>query len=260
MVLLHNDGILPLDPSKKVALIGPSWAEPRSYMGCYSFTNHVLSRYPGDQLGLEVGSLDAAVAGILDDAPVLARGCGFVDGTDEELAEAVAAATAAEVAVLTVGDVAGLFGVGTSGEGCDVVDLALPGRQAELVDAVLATGTPTILVAITGRPYALGEYADRAAAILQCFMPGVEGSHAISGVLSGELNPSGRLPIAIPLSRGGQPAPTSLPSGLVLRGHLEPRPRPKWPFGFGSSTRRSSCQTIWCRRRRWASTGRSSTA
>src|SRR5699024_12764937 len=76
-------------------------------------------------------------------------------------AEAVAAAQDAELAVLAVGDLAGLFGAGTSGEGCDVESLQLPGAQHDLVEAVLATGTPVVLLLVTGRPYSLGAYRGR---------------------------------------------------------------------------------------------------
>ena len=73
-----------------------------------------------------------------------------------------------------MGDRAGLFDVGTSGEGCDATSLDLPGDQAHLLEAVLATGTPTIIVLMSGRPYALGRFASRAAAIVQAFFPGQE--------------------------------------------------------------------------------------
>jgi beta-xylosidase len=77
-------------------------------------------------------------------------------GTDTGIAEAAGLAAAAEVCVAVVGDRSGLFGRGTSGEGCDAADLTLPGPQGELLDALLATGTPVVLVLLTGRPYALG--------------------------------------------------------------------------------------------------------
>ncbi|MBB4789685.1 beta-glucosidase-like glycosyl hydrolase [Streptomyces nodosus] len=105
---------------------------------------------------------------------------GVVDSRGE--AAAVAAARDADVCVLTLGDRAGLFGLGTSGEGCDAQTLALPGRQAELAQAVLDTGTPTVVVLISGRPYALGDVAGRAAAVVQTFFPGEEGATAIAGV------------------------------------------------------------------------------
>ena len=236
IILLQNDGVLPLAKDAEVALIGPTWTDVRSYMGCYAFPNHVLSKYGGKQTGIELRPLDEALNEALETAVTAVEGTGFVDGSDESISEAVEAARRAEVVVLTVGDIAGLFGIGTSGEGCDVVDLRLPGRQGELVDAVLATGTPTVLVVVSGRPYALGEYADRTAAIVQAFMPGSEGSAALVGVLTGETNPSGRLPVAIPALRGGQPGTYLAPMlGWLSDGISNLDPRPLYPFGHGLS-------------------------
>jgi hypothetical protein len=103
----------------------------------------------------------------LDAQFVFARGCGVDDDDRQGFAEAVEAARAADVAVVVVGDQAGLFGRGTVGEGCDRDDLELPGVQRELVEAVLATGKPVVLVLVTGRPYAVAwalEAAERMAA------------------------------------------------------------------------------------------------
>lgn len=236
VILLSNDGVLPLHREQTLAVVGPSWREPRSFMGCYSFPNHVLSRFGDHGVGLPIRRLDEALAGVSETAPTFVEGTGFLDGTDEDIERAVEAARTADVAVVTVGDIAGLFGGGTSGEGCDVVDLSLPGRQGELVDAVLDTGTPTVLVLVTGRPYALGRYADRCAAIVQAFMPGVEGADAIAGVLSGRVNPSGRLPIAIPDNKGGQPGTYLVPTlGWYSEGVSNLDPRPLFPFGAGES-------------------------
>src|SRR5699024_69170 len=99
-----------------------------------------------------------------------------------------------------------LFGRGTSGEGCDATDLRLPGAQQDLIDAVLATGTPVVLVVLSGRPYALGEALTKAAAIVQAFFPGQFGGQAVAEVLTGETNPSGRLPMSIPAQPGAQPS------------------------------------------------------
>lgn len=236
VVLLKNDGILPLDPSKKLAVAGPVWGEVRSFMGCYSFANHVLERYLQLGTGLDIKGLDEALTQFAETEPAFIAGTGFMDGSDDEIADAVAKAKEADVAILTLGDIAGMFGGGTSGEGCDVADLGLPGRQGELLDAVLNTGTPTVVVLVTGRPYAMGEYADRCAAIVQAFMPGVEGSDAIVGVLSGEINPCGKLPIAIPNTRGGQPGTYLVPPlGWESEGISNIDPRPKYPFGHGLS-------------------------
>ncbi len=235
VVLLKNDGALPLAPSARVAVVGPVWSDVRSFMGCYAFPNHVLSRFEDRGTGLPIKDLAEALRGITAD-PVFCPGTGFMDGTDEDLAEAVEAARNADLALVTIGDIAGMFGGGTSGEGCDVADLGLPGRQGELLDAVLATGTPTVVLLVTGRPYAMGEYADRCAAIVQAFMPGVEGADAIAQVLSGEVNPSGRLPIAIPNTRGGQPGTyLAPPLGWESEGISNIDPRPLFPFGHGLS-------------------------
>jgi beta-glucosidase-like glycosyl hydrolase len=205
VVLLANDGTLPLSGTR-VALVGPLGDDPLGMMGCYSFPNHFGPRFPDLPVGVEIPSLADALRTELPDAAIdVVAGCDvrLPDGADIEAA--VAAARDAEVCVLALGDRAGLFGRGTSGEGCDAETLDLPGRQAELAAAVLATGTPTVLVLLSGRPYALGALADRAAAVVQAFFPGEEGAGAVAGILSGRVEPSGRLPVSVPRTVGGQP-------------------------------------------------------
>lgn len=240
IILLKNDGVLPLQGSGRIAVVGPSASQPRTHLGCYSFTNHVYSRFYGeDEHGIDIpsilASLRAAPAFAAADI-VYERGVDFTDVDESGIAAAVAAAQSAEIAIVTVGDLAGLFGRGTSGEGCDVVDLGLPGRQGDLVEAVLATGTPTVLVLVTGRPYSLGRFADRAAAIVQAFMPGEEGGPAVVSVLSGTVNPSGKLPVQIPDHVGGQPGTYLTPAlGWYSDGVSNLDPRPLFPFGYGDS-------------------------
>ncbi|TDP78022.1 beta-glucosidase [Brachybacterium sp. AG952] len=236
IVLLRNDrGTLPLAAPGRIALLGPAAVEPRSFLGCYSFTNHVLSRLEDNGTSVAVPTLGEALRVEYPEATVTeASGVPFLEPDTSGIAEAVAAAEAADVAVLAVGDIAGLFGAGTSGEGCDVADLRLPGAQHELVEAVLATGTPVVLVLVTGRPYALGNYVERCAAIIQAFMPGEEGGSALAGVLSGRVNPSGRLPIGIPGGMGGQPGTYLAPVlAWVSDGISNIDPKPLFPFGFG---------------------------
>ena len=119
-------------------------------------------------------------------------------------------------------------------EGCDAEDLNLPGLQPQLVEAILETGTPTVLLAVSGRPYALGQYQGRAAAIVQAFFPGEEGGSALAGVLSGRVNPSGKLPVGVPRQAGGQPH-TYLAPPLGQRSQRVSNldPTPAFPFGHG---------------------------
>ncbi|NUU18351.1 glycosyl hydrolase [Cellulomonas humilata] len=206
VVLLSNDGTLPLAGSARVAVIGPNADRAEALFGCYSFLNHVLAHHPEVEVGFESPTVREALAAELP-AVELAyeRGCAVDDDDRSGFDAAVQAATSAEVAVLVVGDHAGLFGRGTVGEGCDRDDLELPGVQRQLVEAVLATGTPVVLVLLTGRPYAIDWALERCAAVVQAFFPGEEGGTALAGVLSGRVNPSGHLPVSMPRSAGAQP-------------------------------------------------------
>ncbi|SCE94632.1 glycoside hydrolase family 3 N-terminal domain-containing protein [Micromonospora mirobrigensis] len=206
VVLVANRDVLPLPAGRRLAVVGPNADRQAALFGCYSFLNHVLVQHPGVATGIDVPTVLDAVRDEFDaDLVTWARGCD-VDGDDRSgIAEAVATASAAQVAVLVVGDHAGLFGRGTVGEGCDREDLELPGVQRELVEAVLATGTPVVLVLLTGRPYAVDWALSRCAAVVQAFFPGEEGAGAIARVLSGRVNPSGRLPVSLPRSAGAQP-------------------------------------------------------
>ena len=250
LVLLSNDGVLPLaGPARatpaRVAVIGPNANRAEAMLGCYSFPNHVLPHHPGVETGIEVPTVLEALGrtlgadGAVAPAIVHAEGC-TVEGEDTSgFAEAVAAAQGADVAIVVVGDQAGLFGRGTVGEGNDVESLELPGVQRELVEAVVATGTPVVMVLITGRPYVVGWALDgpgpRPAAVVQTFFPGEEGGTAIAGLLAGAVNPSGRLPVSLPRSTGSQPfsylhSPLGGPSDVTAADSTPTR-----PFGFGLS-------------------------
>ena len=230
VVLLANDGTLPLRAAR-VALTGPLADEPRAMLGCYSFPNHVGIRHPDLPIGVRIPSLAGALRAELPGLTVVAGADVLV--TDEDIAGAVAAAREADVCVLALGDRAGMFGRGTSGEGCDATTLELPGRQAELAHAVLATGTPTVVVLVTGRPYALGGIAGRAAAIVQAFFPGEEGAPAIAGVLTGRVTPSGRLPLSVPRDADGQPGTYLQPPTGLSSQWSAVDPAPLFPFGHG---------------------------
>ncbi|MGW0776776.1 beta-xylosidase/alpha-l-arabinosidase [Streptomyces sp. NPDC002835] len=229
-------GVLPIRGARRIAVVGPRADDPLAMLGCYSFPSHVGVSHPDVPLGVDIPTVFAALTDEFPDAAVRhAAGCD-VDGPDTSgIAEAVRLASDADVCVAVLGDRAGLFGRGTSGEGCDAADLSLPGVQAALLDALLATGTPVVAVLVTGRPYALGRWADRLAAVVQAFFPGEEGGPALAGVLSGRVNPSGRLPVGVPYGPGGQPW-TYLQPPLGLAGGVSNLdPTPLYPFGHGLS-------------------------
>jgi len=236
VVLLANDGSLPIAPGRRIAVVGPNADRADALFGCYSFANHVLPGFPGTPLGIVAPTVLDALRDEFGGAVVqVAEGCAVDTDDRSGFAAAVAAAAAADLAVVVVGDRAGLFGRGTSGEGCDTDDLELPGVQRELVEAVLATGTPVVLVLMTGRPYAIGWALDACAAVVQTFFPGEEGAAAIAGVLSGRVNPSGRLPVTLPQAGGAQPY-TYLHPPLGGASHVSNLdPSPARPFGFGLS-------------------------
>jgi beta-xylosidase len=248
VVLLSNDGLLPLNgwtrTPARVAVVGPNAHRAEALMGCYSFANHVLAHHPDQPLGFEIPTVFDALggafagAGAAVPAVVHARGC-EVEGEDTSgFAEAVAAASSSDVAIVVVGDHAGLFGRGTVGEGNDTESLDLPGVQQGLVEAVVATGTPVVMVVLSGRPYAVDWALDgdrRPGAVLQAFFPGEEGGAAIAGVVTGAVNPSGRLPVSLPRSAGAQPYSYLHP---VLGGPSDVTSTdstPLRPFGFGLS-------------------------
>lgn len=232
VILLRNDGTLPLAPTAKVALIGPNADRSAALFGCYSFVNHVLAHRPGFPAGFESPTVRE---GLGDHDVTYVKGSDVASDDRSGFADAVEAASAADVAVVVAGDHAGLFGRGTVGEGCDVESLELPGVQRELVEAVLETGTPVVLVLLTGRPYAIGWAMDRCAAVIQTFFPGEEGGTAVAGVLTGRVNPSGHLPVTMPRSTGAQPY-TYLHSALGGDGDVTSvGTAPVRPFGFGLS-------------------------
>lgn len=205
IILVSNDGTLPLAADARVALIGPNADRVPAMFGCYAFINHVLDQYPGHDPGIEVPTV---LEGLSSEHPASVThtpGCAVDDDDRSGFEHAVSVARDADVVVAVMGDQAGLFGRGTVGEGCDRDDLELPGVQRPLLESLLGTGTPVVLVLITGRPYAVGWALERCAAVVQAFFPGEEGGPAVAGVLTGRVNPSGRLPVTLPRSGGSQP-------------------------------------------------------
>jgi beta-glucosidase len=156
------------------------------------------------------------------------------------IAEAVAVARGADVAILLVGGRSGLVDGCTSGEFRDAADLGLPGRQADLVEAVVATGTPTVVVLVSGRVHALPWIAAHVPAVLEAWVPGEEGGNAIADVLFGRVAPSGRLPITLPRHVGQVPLhhdrrwPTETGAGeFAPAAYVDLPASPLFPFGHG---------------------------
>jgi beta-xylosidase len=246
VVLLHNDGTLPLrrpasegsgavDGPARIALIGPNADVPTAVLGCYAFPVHVGSQHPEMPAGIELPTLREALAAEFPDCEVVTAVGASIDGSavPDGFAAAAELARGADLVIAALGDRAGLFGRGTSGEGCDADSLALPGVQEQLLDTLLDTGTPVVVTLLSGRPYALGRAAAESAAVVQTFFPGEEGTAAVASVLSGRTSPSGRLPVSVPGGAGAQPS-TYLAARL---GHLSEvsniDPTPAFGFGHG---------------------------
>lgn len=257
VVLLENDGVLPLGAPARIAVIGPMADSARDLLGDYAHLVHIETlqeiRRQGnafgitDDEGLTVADelagrrsiLDGLRARFADAAIVAVRGAGIQDGSDAEIAEAVEAAAGADVTIVVLGERSGLTFDATTGESRDRRDLGFLGRQQELLEAVVGTGTPVVLVVVSGRPLALDWAAEHCAAILLAWVPGDEGPNAIAAVLAGDVNPGGKLPVSF-VRHVGQ-IPTTYrhhPSGgrSQWKGDYVDGPTtPLWPFGFGRS-------------------------
>jgi beta-xylosidase len=236
VLLANGDAALPLRPDASITVVGPLADDPLAFFGCYSMPRHLGGRYPEAAEGPPSTTVLAALRAELPGATIsYVPGCAVRDQDRSGFAPASAHARQADVIVAVLGDEAGLFGRGTSGEGCDVTDLRLPGVQEDLLRVLVAAGTPVVLVLVTGRPYAIGPGAGELAAVVQAFFPGEEGGGAIAGVLSGRLVPSGKLPVEMPALAGGQPASYLRPRLAGRHPGSSVDPTPLFAFGHGLS-------------------------
>ena len=257
MTLVENDGTLPLSPDlARIAVIGPIADSARDLLGDYAHLPHIETLaelrhqanpfgFPSSEVINPVDELSGmptilgALRARFGERVVHARGSGLRDGTDEELAEAVALAQGADVAIVAVGERSGLTNDATTGESRDRRDLGLLGRQQELLEAVVATGTPTVLVVVSGRPLAIEWAAEHCAAVLLAWVPGEAGPAAIADILAGDVDPGGRLPVTIPRHVGQVPLtyrhhPTGGKSNWKID-YVDGTSSPLWPFGHGLS-------------------------
>lgn len=230
IVLLKNDGnLLPLDETvQKIAVIGPLAQE--HMMGCWSCygdAKEAVTILEGIkfQAGPQVEI-------------VCAPGCNLADCSREDFAEALRVAREADVAIMVVGESAGM-----SGEGMCRASLRLPGVQEELVQAVWATGTPTVVVLVNGRPLAIEWVAEHVPAIVETWFLGNQAGHAVADVLFGKVNPSGKLTVSFPRSEGQLPIaynqkrsgrPDNTGKHFATK-YLDIPTTPRYPFGYGLS-------------------------
>ncbi|MBC7810772.1 MAG: glycoside hydrolase family 3 C-terminal domain-containing protein [Burkholderiales bacterium] len=263
LVLLKNDGdTLPLSKDlQSIAVIGPNADSTRNLFGDYAYPAHIetLLEFKRKNVfntpvpeGIEAADdfirADSILTAIKNKVGAgvevyYAQGCEVMDESTQGFAEAVAAARKAQIAVVVVGDKAGLTDDCTSGEARDRAELGLPGVQAQLVKAVYETGMPIVLVLVNGRPVTLDWMADSApngvAAVLEAWFPSEEGANAVVDALFGDINPGGKLPITFPRSVGQVPIYYGhKPSGG--RSHwkvdyVETSVEPLYPFGHGLS-------------------------
>lgn len=255
IVLLENDGVLPLDAAAptKVAVVGPLAEDAQTQLGDWAGGSGQagwLDGQPREMIttvldglsgvgGWEVSHARGADILTLEDDP---QGALFPDGQprprivkpcapDEALiAEAVAAAEAADVVVAVVGDRIELVG-----EGRSTATLELIGGQNALLDAVIATGRPVVVVLMASKPLVLPASVSQAAAVIWAASPGMQGGRAIAEIIAGEVEPSGRLPISFARHVGQQPTYYNQIRGQHGDRYADLTQAPAWGFGEGLS-------------------------
>jgi beta-glucosidase len=275
LVLLKNDPVealgtlLPLTAkAKKVALIGPLADNQRELLGAWAVNGDpkyvvtlrsALTERLGDRLLYAEGCelLSGEDADVLKrvnfNGPVAAEDHAPVPDDAKTIAEAVETAKHADVAILALGESTNWM----EGEAASRVHLGFTGAQEDLLEAVVATGKPVILVVLAGRPLELKWAGAHVPAILEAWSPGVEAGHAVADVLFGDVNPSGKLPSSFPRAVGQEPLYyAQLPTGRPASGDLSRMPRNPlekfmsryideensalFPFGWGLSYTRFS--------------------
>ena len=229
-VLLENKGALPLvDKNKKIALLGPYATDP-DHAGAWSFTHH-----RSESMTILDGLKREGFKNIEVECAT-----GIFDELEGGIERAVEIAEKSDVVILAVGESSDI-----SGEACSRQDITIPGMQKKLIEEVLKTGKPAIMVLVTGRPLILTEYKDRFDAILLAWDLGSMAGGAIAELLSGKENPSGHLTMSFPYSIGQIPIyynalNTGRPTFKGSTEHFESKyldgpVEPLYAFGYGKS-------------------------
>jgi len=255
LVLLQNkNDVLPLNRKQTIAVIGPLANDKSSQLGPWAGNGQAADAITplaafrhdlGDDhvlyaKGVNIPPFESGLAaGVAAPAPPSATGVkdAETDSKPASIDDAVAAANKADVAVLFVGELAGM-----TGEASSRASLELPGDQMKLIDAVTATHKPVVLVLESGRPLNITWAPERVSAIVQAWYLGVEAGNAIAHTLLGDASPSGRLPLSWPRSVGQIPVyynhrNTGRPSAPDRwhTGYLDSSKDPLFPFGYGQT-------------------------
>lgn len=258
LTLLENRGAIPLSGKPKVAVVGPTADDPLALLSGYSFPVHLIISDMVDEVSQVTTPLAALRQYLGEEQVSYAKGCHIIEqrmagapvfpgdsggkpmqqspvSLDVSLIpDAVSVARESDVVVACVGDLAGLFQSGTVGEGSDTDSLNLPGVQQQLLEALVGTGKPVIVVMTGGRPYNLQGLEDSIAGLLMAWAPGQEGGWAIADVLTGRAEPQGRLVVSVPKSAGAMPYYYNhklKSGGTPFAFHFGSR----YPFGYGQS-------------------------
>ena len=253
MVLLQNrKNVLPLKRKQTIAVIGPLADDKASQLGSWAGDGQAKdvitplealrdkfgSNHVNYAKGVDIPPFEKGLAaGTAAPAPTSATGVGNVpsDNRPASIEDAVKAAKKSDVVVMFLGELAGM-----TGEASSRAFLTLPGDQMKLVDAVLATNKPVVLVLESGRPLDVSWAPERVSAIIQAWYLGVQSGNAIAETLLGDSSPSGRLPLSWPRSVGQIPIyynhkNTGRPSSPDRwhTGYLDLSGEPLYPFGYG---------------------------
>src|SRR3954449_4889642 len=241
MVLLKNaNSVLPLDPTKKTAVIGPLAKDQHDMLGPWWGQGRdadAVTLYDGIK-AQSPGATYAQACGVVNAEPPQATN-NDVCGSTAGFAAAVDTAKAADQVVLALGENREM-----SGEAAARSTLDLPGYQQRLIAAIRATGKPFVVVLFNGRPLTLGAVAQSSPAILEAWFPGVQAGNAVADVLFGRVNPGGKLPVSFPQVLGQVPIyynhePTGRPCDVTQKYTSRYRDLrscdPLYSFGFGLS-------------------------
>src|SRR6202453_4592947 len=216
LVLLQNnpasqDPLLPLDKAtKRIALIGPLADDASDMVGAWSGANNF-----GDVRTLRASMVERAQQS--GAALTYEKGTEISGTSDSGFAAATAAAQNSDVAILALGESSDM-----SGEAASRAHLDLPGNQQQLLEAVVATGKPVVLLVFSGRPLVLDWAAQHVPAIMEVWFPGVETGPAIADTLFGDVAPSGKLTMSFPRAVGQEPLYyNQLPTGRPIQ-HADP--------------------------------------